>query len=93
MPLIIALMATLLMSALGAALVLTTSSDALIAANFRTAQEGVYAADAALERAMADLGTLSLTDLRRPRSSTGLRAEFEPWPMVRRSIWVKRSTC
>jgi len=59
MPLIIALMATLLMSALGAALVLTTSSDALIAANFRTAQEGVYAADAALERAMADLGTLA----------------------------------
>ena len=55
MPIIIALMATLLMSALGAALVLTTASDALIAANFRNAQEGVYAADAALERAMGDL--------------------------------------
>ena len=36
------------MSVLGAALVLTTSSEALIAANFRNAQEGVYAADAAL---------------------------------------------
>src|ERR1700704_3494048 len=59
MPIILALMATLLMSALGAALVLTTSSDALIAANFRNAQEGVYAVDAALERAMADLGTLA----------------------------------
>ena len=58
MAILVALMATLLMSALGAALVLTTSSDALIAANFRSAQEGVYAADAALERAMADLGTL-----------------------------------
>ena len=57
MPIIIALMATLLMSALGAALVLTTSSDALIAANFRDAQEGVYAADAALEHAMGDLAT------------------------------------
>ena len=57
MPIIIALMATLLMSALGAALVLTTSSDALIAANFRDAQQGVYAADAALERAMSDLAT------------------------------------
>jgi type IV pilus assembly PilX-like protein len=56
MAIIIALMATLLMSALGAALVLTTSSDALIAANFRSAQEGVYAADAALERALVDLG-------------------------------------
>ena len=59
MPIILALMATLLMSALGAALVLTTSSEALIAANFRNAQEGVYAADASLERAMADLGTLA----------------------------------
>ena len=59
MAIIVALMATLLMAALGAALVLTTSSDALIAANFRNAQEGVYAADAALERAMADLGTLA----------------------------------
>jgi type IV pilus assembly PilX-like protein len=59
MPIILALMATLLMSALGAALVLTTSSDALIAANFRNAQEGVYAADAALERAIADLGPLA----------------------------------
>ena len=55
MAIIVALMATLLMSALGAALVLTTSSEALIAANFRNAQEGVYAADAALERAMDDL--------------------------------------
>ena len=59
MPIILALMVTLLMSALGAALVLTTSSEALIAANFRNAQEGVYAADASLERAMADLGTLA----------------------------------
>src|SRR5436190_5874509 len=59
MPIILAFMAMLLMSALGAALVLTTSSDALIAANFRNAQEGVYAADAALGRAMEDLGTLA----------------------------------
>ena len=46
------------MSALGAALVLTTSSEALIAANFRNAQEGVYAADAALARAMDDLASM-----------------------------------
>lgn len=58
MALIVALMSMLLMSALGAALVLTTSSDVLIAANFRSAQEGVYAADAALERAMDDLATI-----------------------------------
>jgi hypothetical protein len=55
MTIIVALMATLLMSVLGAALVLATSSEALIAANFRNAQEGVYAADAALARAMDDL--------------------------------------
>lgn len=59
MAIIIALMSMLLMSALGAALVLTTSSEALIAANFRNAQEGVYAADAALERAMDDLGAVA----------------------------------
>lgn len=57
MAIILALMATLLMSALGAALVLTTSSEALIAANFRNAQESVYAADAALERAIDDLAS------------------------------------
>jgi hypothetical protein len=59
MAIIAALMTMLLISALGASLVLTTSSEALIAANFREAQTGVYAADAALERAMADLATLS----------------------------------
>ena len=58
MAIIVALMATLLMSVLGAALVLTTSSEALIAANFRNAQEGVYAADAALGIAMDDLASL-----------------------------------
>jgi hypothetical protein len=59
MPIIIALMAMLLMSTLGGALVLTTSSDALIAANFRNAQEGVYAAGAALERAKEHLATVA----------------------------------
>jgi type IV pilus assembly PilX-like protein len=58
MAIIVALTATLLMSALGAALILTSSSEALIAANFRNAQEGLYAADAALERSMDDLGTV-----------------------------------
>jgi len=48
-------MAMLMMSALGAALVLTTSIETTIAANFRDAQEGVYAADAAVELAMDHL--------------------------------------
>ncbi len=55
MAIIIALLAMLMMSALGAALVLTTSSETTIAANFRNAQEGLYAADAAAELAMDHL--------------------------------------
>jgi hypothetical protein len=57
--LIVALMAMLLMSALGAALILATSSESLIAGNFRNAVEGLHAADAALERAMDDLSTVA----------------------------------
>ena len=55
MAVIVALMSMLLMSALGAALVLTTSAETMIAANFRNAQAGLYAADAALELAVAEL--------------------------------------
>ena len=58
MAVIVALMAMLLMSAIGAALVLTTSVEALIAANFRNAQEGLYAADAALELAIDSLASM-----------------------------------
>ena len=58
MPVIIALMIMLLMSALGSALVLTTSSEVLISANFRNAQEGLYAADAALEIARDNLASI-----------------------------------
>jgi hypothetical protein len=50
-------MVTLLMSALGASLVLTTSLETLIAANFRNAQQALYAADAALELALDGLAS------------------------------------
>jgi hypothetical protein len=56
--LMVALMAMLLMTALGAALLLTTSSETIIAGNFRTRGEGLYAADAALERIVDDLLTV-----------------------------------
>ena len=49
------LLLTLLMSALGAALVLLTSSEAAIAANFRDGQEARYAAEVAANRALLDL--------------------------------------
>src|SRR5215208_41091 len=55
---IIAMMAMLLMSALGVALILTTSSETAIAGNFRNSQEALYAADAAVERAMEDILTV-----------------------------------
>ncbi len=55
MALIVCTLAMLLLMALGAALVLATSTETLIAGNFRTAHEGRYAAAAALERAIADL--------------------------------------
>jgi hypothetical protein len=50
-------MAMMLMSAVGVALVLGSSSELRIAANFQHAQEGLYAADAILERAMDDLAS------------------------------------
>jgi len=52
---IIAVMATTLMLTLGGALILLSSSETAIAANFRAAHEATYAADAAIERALADL--------------------------------------
>jgi hypothetical protein len=52
---IVAIMALLLMSALGAALVLTTASETIIAANFRNGSEALYGAEAALERSLGDL--------------------------------------
>jgi hypothetical protein len=55
MPIVMALLATLLLSAFSTALVLTTSADSLVAENFRYSQEAVYAADAALERGIDEL--------------------------------------
>ena len=52
---ILALMAMTLMGALVTALVLGTSLEIAIAVNFRNAGEARYAADAGIERAMADL--------------------------------------
>lgn len=53
--LIITLLATMLLTALGLALVLTTTTETMITANYRVAQEALYAADAGLERSIQDL--------------------------------------
>jgi Tfp pilus assembly protein PilX len=55
MALLFVTLAMLLMAALGAALVFISSSETMIAANFYDSYEALYAADAALERAMGDL--------------------------------------
>jgi hypothetical protein len=53
--LVIALMAVLLLTALGAAVVMVTNTETRIAANHRNSQEALYAADAAVERVVQDL--------------------------------------
>jgi hypothetical protein len=53
--LITALMAMLLLTALGLALVLSTTTEMMIAGNYRNGQEALYAAEAGIERSMQDL--------------------------------------
>jgi hypothetical protein len=57
--LVVSLMAMLLLSALGLALVMTTMTETKIAGNFTASQEAMYAADAAIERAMQDVLTVA----------------------------------
>jgi len=53
--LVLVLLATVLITAVGVVMVLTTTAETRIAANFRGAEQALYAADAAAERAIADL--------------------------------------
>jgi hypothetical protein len=53
--LIIALMAMMLLTALGAAVVMVSNTETHIAGNYRNSQEALYAADAATERVVQDL--------------------------------------
>jgi hypothetical protein len=57
--LIIALMAMTMMIAFGTALLLDTTTESKIAHNFRRASEATYAADAMLERVVADIGAVA----------------------------------
>jgi Tfp pilus assembly protein PilV len=57
--LIVVLLAGMLLSALGLALLLTSNTETNIAANARSARQAVYAADAAVERARLDLASTS----------------------------------
>lgn len=53
--LIIALMSMMLLTALGAAVVMVSRTETMIASNYSNAQEALYAADAAVERVVQDL--------------------------------------
>jgi hypothetical protein len=55
MALIMALLATLVLSGLGLALLTTSATETLIAASYRDGVEAFYAADAAFERALTDI--------------------------------------
>jgi hypothetical protein len=57
--LVVALLLTLMLSVLGAAFALVTSSEAVIAENFRNGQEALHAAESAAERALGDLDALA----------------------------------
>jgi hypothetical protein len=53
--LVVALLSTMLLTALGAAVVLVSRTETAISSNYRNSQEALYAADAAVERVMQDL--------------------------------------
>ena len=53
--LVVVLLAIAIMTTVGVVIVLTTSAESRIAANFRGAEQALYAADAAAERAIDDL--------------------------------------
>ncbi len=52
---IIALMAMMLLTALGAGVVMVSNTETMIASNYRNSQEALYSADAAAERVVQDL--------------------------------------
>jgi hypothetical protein len=56
--LIAVLLATTLLTTLGSALILLTTSETLIVSNFRAGVEALYAADAIFERSLVDLNLL-----------------------------------
>ncbi|MEP7305814.1 MAG: pilus assembly PilX N-terminal domain-containing protein [Acidobacteriota bacterium] len=82
--LVAVLLITLLMSALGAALVLVSSSEAAIAVNFRNSQEARYAAAAAAERAVVDL--TAAVDWNRLLEGTVRSPSVDGPPFGRRSL-------
>ena len=59
MALILALLTTMLLTALGSTLIMLTITETRITMNYRNAQASLYGADAGIERAIQDLATVS----------------------------------
>jgi hypothetical protein len=57
--LLCALMVITLIATVGAAVTLVVSTESVVAANYHASQQGLYAADAGIERAIAELRALS----------------------------------
>jgi hypothetical protein len=78
--LIIVLLATMLLTGLALSLVMLTSSETLITANYRNGQDSLYAADAAVERVMQDLLTVAQwNDLLR---TDNLQSSYTEGPLI-----------
>ena len=71
--LIVALMASMLLTALGMTVVLVSNTETMISGNYRSTGEALYAADAGVERAVQDL--LLVPDWNRVWTE-GLRSSF-----------------
>src|SRR5690349_23834444 len=82
--LVIALLCVLLLSALGFALVATTSTETMIAGNYNNAEEGLYAADAGVERSMDDI--LSVPDWNKLLNGSTQSAFIDGPPSGTRSL-------
>ena len=85
--LVIAVMSMMLMAALGSALVLTTMTESGVSSTYVSGLEAFYAADAAVERTLADLPAAddwrSLLGRRVEQSAEALMPTATPMPQVR----------
>lgn len=91
--LVIAVMSMMLMAALGSALVLTTMTESGVSSTYVSGLEAFYAADAAVERTLADLPAVddwhTLLGLRVEQSAEALMPTATPTPQVRVVLTVE----
>ena len=81
MPLLLTAAATVVLLALGGALVLQSSTESAIAARYRDGVQAFYAAEAALERGIARL--------RETADWSALAAEAVDWRELEPGLWVR----